>query len=208
MQNLVLRNARPEDAKLARELIYFAGQCFFNHTFGFGTEKNKALDFIEYAFRKEAGAFSYKFAIIAELNSKILGLELGYDGKTKKVQDSIVDKQIMKYYNIFQLFILFRRGLHIKKFFKDVPEDFYYLASIAVFPEARGKGIGNELMNCVFTKMEKFRLKKCMLDVSITKENVIGLYNKYGFKIVDELRNPKLEKKHNLEGQYRMVYES
>jgi ribosomal protein S18 acetylase RimI-like enzyme len=56
--------------------------------------------------------------------------------------------------------------------------------------------------------MERYGLRRCMLDVSITKENAIGLYRKFGFKIVGEYRNLKLEKKYNLEGQYRMVYES
>lgn len=206
MSDLVIRNARPEDAKIAGELIYFAGQCFFNHTFGFGTDKEKALDFIEYAYVKEAGAFSYKFATIAESDDKIVGLELGYDGDTKKKQDSIVEKQIMKYYKLPQLIRLFRRGLHVNKFFDDAPNDVYYLASIAVVPEARGRGISNVLIENVFRKMEKGGLKRCILDVSITKENVIGLYRKFGFKIIGEYRNPKLEKRYNLEGQYRMVY--
>jgi ribosomal protein S18 acetylase RimI-like enzyme len=207
MKNLILRNAKPEDAGTARELVYFAGQCFFNHTFGFGKEKEKALDFIEYAFAKEAGAFSYKFACITELKGDILGLELGYDGETKREQDSIVEKQIMTYYKVFQLVRLFRRGLHVKKFFKEVPEDAYYLASIAVFPKYRRKGIGNELMNCVFNKMNEKKLKKCMLDVSITKDSTIKFYEKYGFEIVGESRSPRLEKRYNLEGQYRMIYE-
>jgi ribosomal protein S18 acetylase RimI-like enzyme len=119
-----------------------------------------------------------------------------------------VEKQIIKYYRLPDLVRLFRRGLHTKKFFGDTPDDIYYLASIAVVPEARGKGISNLLMENIFKKMEGKGLKRCMLDVSITKENAIGLYRKFGFEIVEEYRNQKLERKYDLEGQYRMVYES
>ncbi len=207
MKNLIIRDAIPEDSRVARELIYFAGQSFFNHTFGFGGNKEKALEFIEYAFRKEVGTFSHKFAGIAQLDDKVVGLELSYDGKTKKVQDKIVEKQIMKYYNFFQLVRLFRRGQHVKRFFMDAPEDVYYFASLAVVPEARKRGIGTQLIKNVFNKKKKLGLKNCILDVSIIKEHAIKLYRNFGFEIIGEYRNLKLEEKYNLEGQYRMSSE-
>jgi ribosomal protein S18 acetylase RimI-like enzyme len=207
MKSLILRDAIPEDARVATELIYLAGQSFFNHTFGFGGDKKKALEFIDYAYRKDEGAFSHKYAVIAQLDGKVTGLELGYDGKTKKLQEKIVEKQIMKYYNFFQLVSLFGRGQHVKRFFAEAPEDIYYLASIAVVPEARKKGIGTKLVKNVFEKMRDVGLKKCMLDVSVTKEDTIRFYRNFGFKIIAEYRNPRLEQKHTLDGQYRMSCE-
>lgn len=207
MNDLILRDATPEDSRVARELIYLAGQSFFNHTFGFGGDKDKAIEFIDHVYRKDAGAFSHKYAVVVELDGKVTGLELGYDDKTKRQEDKIVETQIMKYYNFFQLVRLFGRGQHVKKFFAEAPEEIYYLASIAVVPEARKKGIGARLVNNVFEKMKRLELKKCMLDVSVTKEDTIRFYRNLGFEIIGEYRNPRLEQKYNLDGQYRMSCE-
>ena len=207
MKDLILRDATPEDSRAASELIYLAGQSFFNHTFGFGGDKDKALKFIDYAYRKDAGAFSHKYAVVVELDGKVTGLELGYDGETKRQEDKIVETQIMKYYNFFQLVRLFGRGQHVKRFFAEAPEDIYYLASIAVVPEVRKRGIGTKLVNNVFKKMKEIGLKKCMLDVSVIKENTIRFYRNLGFEIIGEYRNPRLEQKYNLDGQYRMSCE-
>ena len=89
----------------------------------------------------------------------------------------------------------------------DAPEDVYYFASLAVVPEARKRGIGTQLIKNVFNKKKKLGLKNCMLDVSIIKEYAIKLYRNFGFEIIGEYRNQRLEEKYNLEGQYRMSSE-
>lgn len=60
--------------------------------------------------------------------------------------------------------------------------------SIAIFPEYRNKGIGTNLMNQMIRLMITKGFKKVSL--SITKGNkAIHLYNRLGFKVVNESEN-------------------
>ena len=60
-------------------------------------------------------------------------------------------------------------------------EGFFELTKMAVFPEARGKKIGQQLMQyCIdFAKAEGFR--KLFLYSNTILENAIYIYRKYGF---------------------------
>ena len=72
-----------------------------------------------------------------------------------------------------------------------VSDDIFELGKMAVTPKARGKGIGQQLMQfCMeFAKVKKW--KKLILYSNTKLENSIYIYRKYGFiEIPIEINNP------------------
>lgn len=57
-----------------------------------------------------------------------------------------------------------------------------YITNIAVFPEYRGKGIGNALLNRVFSEARDLELSFVSLEVRESNFGAISLYEKNGFK--------------------------
>jgi ribosomal protein S18 acetylase RimI-like enzyme len=78
----------------------------------------------------------------------------------------------------------------------------FYISNVAVYPEFRGLGLGNELMTnaerCAGTKY----LKYVSLDVEVENESAIKLYKKLGYEIIGGSKSLYLGKKFNF---YRMV---
>ena len=62
-----------------------------------------------------------------------------------------------------------------------------HVVSIAVLPEYRRRGIGSALMNEAMRGMIEYNASECFLEVRITNEQAINLYNKVGFQIVNKL---------------------
>ncbi|MCE4606729.1 MAG: ribosomal protein S18-alanine N-acetyltransferase [Desulfurococcales archaeon] len=61
-----------------------------------------------------------------------------------------------------------------------------HVISIAVLPEYRNKGIGSTLLTRAIELMKKnYGVKKVYLEVRVSNEGAIRLYNKFGFQIED-----------------------
>ncbi|MCE4615334.1 MAG: ribosomal protein S18-alanine N-acetyltransferase [Desulfurococcales archaeon] len=72
-----------------------------------------------------------------------------------------------------------RNGLFLWKTYK-----VGHIISIAVLPECRNRGIGSALLTKAIELMEKnYGTKKVYLEVRVSNEGAIRLYNKFDFKI-------------------------
>jgi ribosomal protein S18 acetylase RimI-like enzyme len=66
--------------------------------------------------------------------------------------------------------------------------DHYYLAVLGVEPEFQGRGFGGALMQPVLSRCDRERIPAYL--ESSKRRNVV-LYERHGFKVVEELRLPK-----------------
>ena len=74
-----------------------------------------------------------------------------------------------------------RNGLFLWKTYK-----VGHIISIAVLSEYRNKGIGSALLTKAIELMkENYDIKKVYLEVRVSNEDAIRLYNKFGFRIKD-----------------------
>lgn len=55
------------------------------------------------------------------------------------------------------------------------------LANIAVAPTCRGKGVGKLLMEKMHEKAKALGAERVLLEVRVSNESAIGLYEKYGY---------------------------
>lgn len=203
MDNIIIRKGKPEDAEPANKLIYSTGDYFFDHIFFY--EKEKFFELLKKLFEKDKGIFSHRFATIAEKDGKVIGIEHGYNKKEKQFHSILNSLYIIREHNFGQVLKMLVRNYHIERFLKKIHPSSYYIAHLAVLPEHHGKGVGSKLLENAFNKANSLNFDYCSLDVSINNKNAINLYEKFGFKIFKEIRNPILEEKHKLHGQYRMI---
>lgn len=203
MENLIIRKGKPEDSRPSNFLIYSTGSYFFDHIFSY--EKEKILELLKKLFEKNKGIFSHQFTTVAELEGRVVGIEHGYTRRDKQIHALLNSFYIIKHHKFDQILKMLMRNYHIERFLKKIHPNSYYVAHLAVILEYHGKGIGGKLLDNAIKKAKSLHFNFCALDVSIHNKKAIKLYEKKGFKIYKEIRNPELEKKYNLHGQYRMI---
>jgi GNAT superfamily N-acetyltransferase len=64
----------------------------------------------------------------------------------------------------------------------------YYLAVLGVEPELQGRGFGGALMAPVLTRCDRERIPAYL---ESSKQRNVALYERHGFRVVEELRLPK-----------------
>lgn len=64
-----------------------------------------------------------------------------------------------------------------------------YITNIAVFPEYRKMGVGSALINYLFDFAKKNALVFISLEVRVSNQNAISLYEKFGFKAEGKRKN-------------------
>jgi [ribosomal protein S18]-alanine N-acetyltransferase len=62
-----------------------------------------------------------------------------------------------------------------------------HIVSIAVLPEHRGKGVGTKLLELGHAEMVKKSCSECYLEVRVTNEGAIALYQRLAYKVTSRL---------------------
>jgi len=70
---------------------------------------------------------------------------------------------------------------------RHVPEQNYYLSVLGVDPARQGQGIGSALMQPI---LERCDLERVPASLATNLERNVGLYERHGFRVVDELPIP------------------
>lgn len=63
------------------------------------------------------------------------------------------------------------------------------ITNVAVAPEARKNGVGGKLLECLFMAAKNAGIRQIILEVRVSNEVAIRLYEKYGFTIQGTRRN-------------------
>ena len=88
---------------------------------------------------------------------------------------------------------------------KETEKDEYYIAHLAVHPDFRRMGIGNDLIDHAAALARQAGLGKVSLIVEIDNDPAIALYQKAGFEIIHTTETPELVDKFHTPGFHRMV---
>ncbi|MES2023401.1 MAG: GNAT family N-acetyltransferase [Patescibacteria group bacterium] len=72
-----------------------------------------------------------------------------------------------------------------------------FIYSFFVKPEMRGMGAGKALLEQAISFLKEHNVKNVYLNVTVTQENAIRLYKKWGFKVIGKYKNIL-----NYEGKY------
>jgi ribosomal protein S18 acetylase RimI-like enzyme len=128
----LLRPATKTDARALAELIDFAGEGFGRYLWSQAAMPGE--DPLEVGMRRalrEEGGFSYRHAIVAEMNTKTAGLLLGY--------------RLASPYETGDLAALPAIVRPLVELESKAPGS-WYVNALAAYPEFRGRGLGTRLL--------------------------------------------------------------
>jgi ribosomal protein S18 acetylase RimI-like enzyme len=143
----IIRLAQPEDTPVAGHLVYYSGPELFLYLWH--KPERDIIRALTRLFPLPHHLFSYMHAFIAECNSHVVGLVLGYDGKTKQVAEKAMAQHDIRRATRLRLRDiphLLRALRDLRKAFLHVSDDEHYINNLAVLPEMRRRGIGQQLM--------------------------------------------------------------
>lgn len=165
----MIRKAEPQDAAFAAPLIYEAiGDIA--HTLTGATEQEEALLLLEQFFAQKGNRLSYENAVIAMHEGVPVGVALFYHGS----QTEQLDRPFVEY-------VQKRTGV-APTLVKEARDDEFYLDSVAVRADQRGKGIGTMLLSAF--EQEAIRRKHDRIALLVDEENPRArqLYESMGYR--------------------------
>ncbi|MCA5006615.1 GNAT family N-acetyltransferase [Sphingobacterium bovistauri] len=169
-----IRPARKSEALQIAELINLA---MLEITYQFIGEENvdKANEFLAHFIAQENNQYSYENIYIAEEDGLILGQISMYDGgKLKELRQPIWDK------------IKVDRGIDYWSE-DETQAGEIYIDTFAVSPLTQGKGIGKQLLQYAIDDIVMKQHKVLGLLVDNDNPDAKRLYERIGFKVVNEV---------------------
>ncbi|MGX7173938.1 GNAT family N-acetyltransferase [Enterococcus ratti] len=170
----MIRFAKKEDARAIAPLILVIlsdMELPFLQKYG----KEKTLKILEEAITDPDYRYSYTRGIVAEWDDKIAGVAFGYTDEEEPTIDQSL-ATILKKYGIAESEQLFVDQ-------ETFPQE-WYLDSISVSEEFRGRGIGSQLLSSLPKLAEKSGRTVIGLSVDEQNPKAKKLYESHGFKVV------------------------
>ena len=141
-----LRNPSGGESEDCAKLIYISGPHLYSYSMVL--KDPKIYELFKLFFEKPGTIYSKEKIIVAKENGKTRGLVLGYPaGDMKQLTNNMIKSicefiRIAGFFNIIKM--LFR--LKLNRYFPALEDDEFFISNLAVFEEARGKGIAIKLL--------------------------------------------------------------
>lgn len=180
--SLHLRPARPEynEGVIFARYVDQAAEGFFRFLLGKNFET-----IIATAFMESGHALSFENAVFVEKDARIVGMSSTYTGVQRRV---FSDEPLRRAANRNAIRMKFVRTLFapLWRVLESIPEEDFYIQSIAVEPDLRGEGIGSLLMNDIEKRALESGSLRLSLDVSAKNEGAKRLYKQREMKEASE----------------------
>ena len=169
MENIIIRKAKQGEAAQIAELFLFAwpvDEIISSNGLTYG-ELHESITSIA-ASRKTI--YSYENTFVAEIDNKIVGAMCGYNGADyQKLKQPIVD--------------MLGEDSEFARL-KETEAGEFYLDSVGVLPEYRGRGIATQLFAAQIERAANLGHDVVGLIVDIDKPQAEALYTRLGFRHV------------------------
>lgn len=165
---VVIREATKNDLKVIEGIYEFVESLELDILKEAG--KEKMLNILENCFTSDDDRFSHKYCDIVEEDGNILGFSFSYDYSSVESAKKYWYEVIIPTYNLSKNSIIFDYN-------EALPGEFY-LDTLYVFENNRGKGVGTKLLK-LFTEKDK-PLKS--LNVAQSNSGARKLYESFGFE--------------------------
>jgi len=185
-QNLTIHKGNIENSCDFAQLIVISAPQFFPVLLG-----SHLNNFMENTYQKPGNLFSHQHTWFLEIQSKIIGMILGYTGDVKRNEELPTGLLFFKHFIKHGLLQKMVFLLRTQKFFPKVESDDFYISNLAVFPEYQNHGIGTYLLKIAETEALNNRCTNMVLDVEAENQKAIKLYQKKGYFM--ESKSPSLQ---------------
>ena len=206
LKEVLIRSAQPVDAAVVAQLMYYASSPFLLAIFG--KPESYVIGVLRRVYRLPYHRLSYTYAFVAEAESEVVGLLLGFDGKAwdaAKRADWIIGPLWFFIARPWRIHRMSRVGIAMDKMSVPISEEEYYIEQLAVLPERRSQGIGKKLIEFVESQALAKGLKRVTLDVEIENEAARRLYERMGFQTIKVVTDPAYCKRFDFQGSIRMA---
>jgi len=181
MQTVEIIPATPQNASAAAELIFLAYHKYSYDIFG-NIGQDAAIGRFKQLWIRKNNRFSYQHSFVATLNGKTVGLITCYKAQSIK---KLVYPTLWQLFCIGKLQFICHLLANLNNFYyfsktSDILPNELYIATLAVSPEHRRKGIATELLNRA-RQLAKYEGLTCTLHVSAENKRAVALYETTGF---------------------------
>ena len=169
--DIIIRQARKEEASQIAELFMLAWPVDeILESNGLTCEQlNESITLIA---ASEETIYSYENTLVAEIDGKVVGAMCAYDGADyQRLKQPIVD--------------VLGSDCGFAKM-KETEAGEFYLDSVGVLPEYRGRGIASRIIEAQCERAASLGQKVAGLIVDIDKPQVEALYSRLGFTYLDD----------------------
>ena len=172
--SLLIRNATLEDASFVARCLLAAMEIVEME------DNSKASDeflrSVTNSCQKEDELYSYKRAKIAELDGRVAGCLISYDGEGYEQLRKTTFERLLR-----------ENGLDLTKNPLETGPGEYYLDCMAILPEYRGKGIGLQLMKDGIELAKRKNIHRVTLLVDRSHPRLKSYYCQLGFSPMCEM---------------------
>ena len=163
-----LRPARKADAPILAQLDNLASDGIAGYVWSLLAEPGEApLDYGRRRLEREDSAFSYRNAVVAEADGQVVGMLLGY-----RQPDPYETGRPADLPNILNPLIALEAM---------VPGA-WYVSSLAVLPDSRGRGVGARLLANADGLAQDSGARTASLIVAEANGRALGLYRRHGYE--------------------------
>jgi len=201
MQEIQYRKCTPQDVNMAVPLIYSSGPAAFSYVFN--NKKNEAQDFLQHAFLRPGGEFSYDNHYGLALNGQLVGIGAVFNAKSAKRFSKKDFLNIISFYKKDAVGILFR-GLRTEQVIRLPKKKEICLAHLGIAESHRSKGLGQQLISYLMQVASPKAQEYFILDVSVENPRAKSLYNRLGFQVHSSVASTLKNKHGHVAMHYRM----
>lgn len=175
---ITIKPANPtcEEGLMYARYLDQAAEGFFRFYLG-----RRAPEIIAAAYLRPDHDYSWKNVFFAECNGKIAGMVSGYSAKQRRCFMNEPLEEAAGGFSLRRFFvhILLAPLWHVLETFEDGD---FYVQSVAVEQNHRGRGIGSLLMDHIEDVAEKSNASRLVLDVAASNKGAKKLYERCGIK--------------------------
>lgn len=187
-----------KDAPIAARLVYDSDPPYYDFWFG---SSPAALASLEKLWQAPAGSYSHRSAHVWHQNGKFLALAFHYVA-AEQAKLALADVQEQgRLRGDFHL--LQQREAMLAWLFPHVPDNVWYLRTLAVDAASRGQGIGSRILEEIVTVALTHGAQALHTDVDSANRGAVRFYEAQGFELLAETRVPALAS-YRLPASYRM----
>lgn len=178
----------PDDAAPVVRLIYESDPPYYDFWFGSG---EAALCCLDKLWRQTEGSYSHQTSQIWRKDGRIAALACHYPAAAEAAL-SLADARMLGQLR-GDLTQLQQRDALLAWLFPRVPDDVWYLRTLAVETSLRGMGTGAQILAAILSTARSNGARALQTDVDSANHGAVQFYSRHGFEIIAETRVPALE---------------
>ncbi|HOG45208.1 MAG TPA: GNAT family N-acetyltransferase [Anaerolineae bacterium] len=198
-----MRPARPDDAAIGAHLILLSGPEAASYGLALPPEATQRL--LAELWPHPGHLFSYQWGYVAAAGGAVQGLLVAYPAATMLGAELATGRLLLRRVGLRQVLRMAWHGSTLMQVMAPVARDDFYIGHLAVLPEARGRGLGTQLLALAEGLAREAGCRRLALDAFIENERARALYVRVGYRVEQVARSRRLQRATGYSGLVRLV---